>query len=109
MDSPEADSEMKIHVKATNQEVPLGRKSKGVRKRDMEQKVVKQVFDIKQSPDYGGWGARGARSCGAEAGVSACVPAAFVAAAAGAGTFPEQKTKLTEECNQVMSFSSESE
>lgn len=35
--------------------------------------------------------------------------AAFAAAAAGAGAFPEQKTKLTEECSQVMAFSLESE
>ena len=75
----------------------------------MEEKEVKQVFDIKQSPDYGGWGGQGACSCGAEVGASACVLAAFVAAVAGAGTFPEQKTKLTEECNQVMAFSLESE
>lgn len=37
---------------------------------------------------YGGRGARGACSCGAEVGASACVSAAFVAAAGGAGTFP---------------------
>ena len=38
--------------------------------------------------DYGGRGARGACGCCAEVGESACVPAAFAAAAAGAGTFP---------------------
>ena len=42
-------------------------------------------------------------------GATACVLAAFVAAAAGTGTFPEQNTKLTEECSQVMAFSLESE
>ena len=38
--------------------------------------------------DYGGRGARGACGCGAEVGESACMRAAFGAAAAGAGTFP---------------------
>ena len=41
-----------------------------------------------RSSDYGGRGARGACGCCAEVGEPACVPAAFGAAAAGAGTFP---------------------
>lgn len=58
MDSPEADLEMPIHVKMVGQEVLSGKKknSMGVGKRDMEEKEVKQISDVKQNPMKGNLG-----------------------------------------------------